>query len=351
MIDKSIDGILGIDLRHRQTDLCFVVFSCYLPPENSPWGRDAETFFSHILAQIYLHCDMDAIFLLGDFNSRIGHLNDFNFEFDNVCERTTIDGKSPDIDLLHYEVFKNNSIKSVLHKLYQLCFKTGKVPSVWGKAIIHPIPKGTQLGQRISLNYHDISLFSVVAKCYSSVLNNRLQNFLEEKDSIVDKQNGFGKDRSCLDHVFTLNSMIQNRKSNFVTFIDLQKAFDFVDCNLLQYMYKLKLNGIDGYMYNAISSLYVNTESCVCVNGFQTNWFPCVNGVRQGDNISLTLFSIFINEFAVKIKNLKMGIPVEYEKISILLYADDIALVTENERNMQVVPDILNKWCEKWRHK
>ncbi|CAG2226762.1 unnamed protein product [Mytilus edulis] len=34
---------------------------------------------------------MDAIFLLGDFNSRIGHLNDFNFEFDNICERTTID--------------------------------------------------------------------------------------------------------------------------------------------------------------------------------------------------------------------------------------------------------------------
>ncbi|XP_071141695.1 uncharacterized protein [Mytilus edulis] len=44
-----------------------------------------------------------------------------------------------------------------------------------------------------------------------------------------------------------------------------------------------------------------------------------------------------------------MGIPVEDEKISILLYADDIALVTENERGMHAVLDVLNKWCEKWR--
>ncbi|VDI35740.1 Hypothetical predicted protein, partial [Mytilus galloprovincialis] len=44
-----------------------------------------------------------------------------------------------------------------------------------------------------------------------------------------------------------------------------------------------------------------------------------------------------------------MGIPVENEIIRILLYADDIALVTENERDRQVVLDVLNKWCEKWR--
>ncbi|CAC5420543.1 unnamed protein product [Mytilus coruscus] len=222
------------------------------------------------------------------------------------------DGKSPGIDLLHNEVLKNNGVISVLHKLFQLCFETGKVPSIWGKAIIHPIPKVTQLDQRISLNYRGISLLSVVAKCYSLVLNNRLQNILEENDLTVDEQNGFRKDRSCLDQVLTLNSVIQNRKSTFVTFVDLLKAFDFVDRNLLQY--KLRLNGIDGYMYNAISSLYVDTESCVRINGFQTNWFPCVNGVRQGDNLSPTLFSIFINDLAVEIKNLNIGIPVENEK-------------------------------------
>ena len=82
-------------------------------------------------------------------------------------------------------------------------------------------------------------------------LNNRIQSFLEENSIIVDEQNGFRKDRSCLDHIFTLNSLIQNRQSTFATFVDFRKAFDCVDRNLLQY--KLQLNGIDGPMYNAIA--------------------------------------------------------------------------------------------------
>ena len=127
-------------------------------------------------------------------------------------------------------------------------------------------------------------------------LNNRIQSFLEENSIIVDEQNGFRKDRSCLDHIFTLNSLIQNRQSTFATFVDFRKAFDCVDRNLLRN--KFQLNGIDGPMYNAIASLYSNTESCVSLNGFQTEWFNCTNGVRQGDNLSPTLFSIFINDLA-----------------------------------------------------
>ena len=105
-----------------------------------------------------------------------------------------------------------------------------------------------------------------------------------------------------MDHIFTLNSLIQNRQSTFATFVDFRKAFDCVDRNLLQY--KLQLNGIGGPMYNAIASLYSNTESCVSLNGFHTEWFNCTNGVRQGDNLSPTLFSIFINDLAYKLRKL-----------------------------------------------
>ena len=150
-----------------------------------------------------------------------------------------------------------------------------------------------------------------------------------------------------MDHIFTLNSLIQNRQSTFATFVDFRKAFDCVDRNLLQY--KLQLNGIDGPMYNAIASLYSNTESCVSLNGFQTEWFNCTNVVRQGDNLSPTLFSIFINDLANEIKEANRGIPVKDDNICLLLYADDIVLLEENENDIQHVLDILWKWCEKWR--
>ena len=45
------------------------------------------------------------------------------------------------------------------------------------------------------------------------MLNNRLTSFLDENEIIVDEQNGFRKLRSCADHLFTLCSIIRNRKS------------------------------------------------------------------------------------------------------------------------------------------
>ena len=74
-----------------------------------------------------------------------------------------------------------------------------------------------------------------------------------------------------MEHVFTLNSIIQNRKETFVTFIDLQKTFDTVDCDLLKL--SLLCNGIDGDFYNAITSVYENTTSCVRIDDLFTEWF------------------------------------------------------------------------------
>lgn len=135
-------------------------------------------------------------------------------------------------------------------------------------------------------------MLSVVAKCYSSVLNNRVQQYLEENEILSDAQNGFRRDRSCEDHIFTLTNLIQNRKSTFVTFVDLQKAFDLVNRDLLQY--KLQL-----VQYMMPSPVFMEKHSRVlCVNDLRTNWFLCSNGVRQGDNLSPTLFSLFINDLA-----------------------------------------------------
>ena len=37
------------------------------------------------------------------------------------------------------------------------------------------------------------------------------------------------------------------------------------------------------------------------------------------------------------------------EYINILLYADDIVLLAENEANLQKMLQLLYKWCYKWR--
>ena len=149
-----------------------------------------------------------------------------------------------------------------------------------------------------------------VAKLYSSILNRRLQKFLEENKILEEAQNGFRASRSCIDHIVVLCSILRNRKalglSTFLSFIDFQKAFDSVDRNLL--FYKLSQIFISGKFYQAISAMYTNPSSRVLLNDHETEYFDCPIGVKQGDSISATLFSIFINDLAKEIKNTKIGL-------------------------------------------
>ena len=260
-------------------------------------------------------------------------------------------GKSPGIDLLPNEIYKNDNAIEVLQKLFQLCFDSGKIPSMWRKAIISPIPKGEKLDKRIPLNYRGISLLCCSAKLYTSLLNSRMVSYFDSADTLEDEQNGFRKDRSCQDHVFVLDSIIRNRLndnlSTFCAYVDLQKAFDCVNRDFL--MYKLLNTGINGKIYFAVKNIYETTEARVRLNNqLESQWFTTLFGVRQGDSMSPTLFSVYLNDLTREIKGLNAGINVNGRDVSILLYADDIALVAASEENLQEMLHVLHNWSLKW---
>ena len=200
-----------------------------------------------------------------------------------------------------------------------------------------------------------------VAKIYTSMLNRRLQTFLEKNDLLSDNQNGFRKARSCIDHIFVMCTVLRNRKAlkkeTFLCFIDFQKAFDSVDRNLL--MHKLANIGLDGSMYKSILSLYSNPRSRVILQGHHTEYFDCTIGVKQGDSLSPTLFAIFINDLAQEIESSGIGVPlelldtnssiVETMILGILLYADDIVLFAPDEECLQSLLSIVELWCQKYR--
>ena len=71
-------------------------------------------------------------------------------------------------------------------------------------------------------------------------------------------------------------------------------------------------------------------------------------GVKQGDNLSPTLFNLFINNLSSQIKELHCSIKVGIEQVSILLYADDIVLLSDSEKGLQSMLTYLNKWCMQW---
>ena len=91
VVDKSVDGIIAIKLVNNVTDYSIIVVGCYLRPEQSVWGRNAVGFFADLLELIYMYPDIDAMYICGDLNSRIGSKQDYISVIDDVRERKVID--------------------------------------------------------------------------------------------------------------------------------------------------------------------------------------------------------------------------------------------------------------------
>jgi len=260
-------------------------------------------------------------------------------------------GKATGEDNIPNEVLKNDVSVHLLHKLFNACFKTGFIPDRWRKCLLQPILKSGSDDKRDPKCYRGISLLSCIYKLYSSILTTRLTDFLENNSLLPEEQNGFRKQRSCLDHLYTLTAIVRNRKlenkDTFTCFIDMRKAFDTVDRDCLLYMlYEL---GIRDKLLNAIDVIYARTECAVLVRDFITPWFITEKGVKQGDTLSPCLFSVYLNDLVRDINRSKLGVKIDDQYVNILLYADDIVILSESEENLQKLIDIVLHWCNNWR--
>jgi len=260
--------------------------------------------------------------------------------------------KAAGFDTIPNEIYKNPCIINVLCHLFQLCFDSGKVPQDWNYAIISPIPKDLSKDRRVPCNYRGISLLCCISKMYSKILNKRMLDYAENSNILCDEQNGFRKNRSCTDHIFALNSIVRNRinegQPTFTAFIDFKKAFDFVNRDLL--LYRLLLCGYKGKLYHSVNAMYLQTFSSVRLNNmYMSDWFQTHTGVKQGDCMSTTLFALYINDLAENIRELGKGVKIKDMNIGILLYADDIVLIAENEADLQAMLTTTHEWCMNWR--
>ena len=159
------------------------------------------------------------------------------------------------------------------------------------------------------------------------------------------------KNRSCNDEIFCLSSIIRSRlnngKSTFAAFLDMGKAFDKVDRNLL--LLRLLQYGIDDKKYYSIKNMYVDNIARVKVNNLFTACFNVSSGVRQGDNLSPVLFNLYINELAIEFKKIELWCWYWRQKslsINIRWRYCDYCRKWKRYSNQL---DFINQWCNKWR--
>ena len=289
-------------------------------------------------------------------NDNIETLADLNRSIDPQEVREAIrklkTGKAHGTDGILAEMLKvaGETAVQFLTKLFNVLFDQGVYPEEWSKAIIVPIFKKGK--ENITDNYRGISLLSLISKCYTSVLNKRLVTWAEENGKLSEAQAGFRKGYSTTDHIFTLNAIVEKSLSKrggklYTCFVDLKKAFDSVQRGPLFHI--LCQNGLSGKFLNALSAIYKSVVSCVRIGDRLTEFFDCPAGLRQGCILSPMLFSLFINEIASSVEQQGMhGIQLlpGLVEIFLLLFADDIVLISDTPRGLQNQLDVLSSACK-----
>ena len=88
----------------------------------------------------------------------------------------------------------------------------------------------------------------------------------------------------AITHIFTLCDLLRIRKGSneetFYSFVDFQKAFDYVSHDFL--FHKLINIGIYGKMLNSIKAIYKEPRSCVVVNDRLTGCSLQKQGLDRG---------------------------------------------------------------------
>ena len=110
--------------------------------------------------------------------------------------------------------------------MFNVCFETGRIHSMSGNK-----------DKRDPMSYRGISLASTMYKLYTNILKNRVSQWADVNEVIVEEQNGFRKNRSTMNHLSSLTSIIdprkRNGKSTVCAFIDFRKAFDSINRDIL----------------------------------------------------------------------------------------------------------------------
>lgn len=276
--------------------------------------------------------------------------------------RSLKNNKAPGSDFVTNEMLKNvpQNVISIISEVFNLILDTGIVPISWASGLIKPIYKNKGDAKDVD-NYRAITLVSCFGKLFTSLLNSRLTDMLEGNRVISEAQAGFRAGHSTIDHIFALKSIVelylaQGRKL-YCAFVDYKKAFDTVSRTIL--WRKLAAQGINGKIFNVIRNLYENAKSCIVVDGNMSDYFETKIGVKQGENLSPLLFSLFLNDieaffldhsgaslsFIEKLYEKAQPDELLWIKLFIILYADDTVILAENEIDLQQQLDALYEYC------
>ena len=187
-----------------------------------------------------------------------------------------------------------------------------------------------------------------MANIYEKIILNEL----EKTHPNNKKQFGFKKNSSCGHALFVLRELLiknqKNKKKTYICAIDASKAFDKVNRN---FMWNKLIDKSNPIALSSLINYYENSVAMVNNNNEKSEVFSTKIGVKQGGPLSPKLFSIYMDELINEIEELKCGMDLYGHDIDILMYADDILLISNTRKNLQKMLKVTENYGKKYEIK
>lgn len=226
--------------------------------------------------------------------------------------------------------------------LINFSFAEGVFPSSLKIAKIIPLHKK---GERDKIeNYRPISLLSTISKVLEKIIFDKIVNFFLKFNILAKCQFGFQKGKSTKSAITnflkSLYDNLNNKNRCVGIFLDLSKAFDLVNHELL--LDKLYIYGLRGKIYMWIETFLSERSQIVEIQGYRSDKQNIDCGVPQGSVLGPLLFLIFVND-----------LPSVVDSMNLTLFADDTSYIcsalSQNEviSKSQNILNTLSEWFTK----
>ena len=226
-----------------------------------------------------------------------------------------------------------------LFRIYNLSIESGIFPDSWTIARVAPIFKRGSTEDRS--NYRPISVLPVVSRLFERLIYDQLYEYLDSNKHLFIDQYGFRNLHSVVSCLLNCTNdwcvNIDRGKFTAMIFIDLKKAFDTVDHQML--LNKIRNYGVDGLEHQWFSSYLDNRRHFCKINGVCSDPAEISIGVPQGSCLGPLLFLLYINDLPFALKRAKAT-----------MYADDTAISFSSD-NIEEIDAVVNaelSCLEKW---